>query len=291
MRGRPWAGGRPLATSTVDNYVRNLRSILARAVEDGLIARNPAAHLKYLRPPAQSQELTESSMPSVEEVRALLRVARDGGKFANEDRADGIQRVTPTPWMHLAMRISVETGLHPGEVAGLDGADVDTDRLVLHVRQQAQRTLHAGRHRELKTASSPRMVPLTPDLARALSDVVPGQPVVRGGSELGTTAALIASAFGKFRTAAGVRDSVSFHGFRHFYASSLLAAGESPVTVARMLGHSSMATTARVYAHWMPESMEGTRALVERVAGSLRDGKPTLRVVQSDDQQVQGEVG
>ncbi len=45
-----------------------------------------------------------------------------------------------------------------------------------------------------------------------------------------------------------------FHVLRHTYASIILEAGESVVTLARWLGHSSPTITLDHYAHFMPES-------------------------------------
>ena len=45
-----------------------------------------------------------------------------------------------------------------------------------------------------------------------------------------------------------------FHLLRHTYASIMLEAGESVVTLARWLGHSSPAVTLGYYAHFMPEA-------------------------------------
>jgi integrase len=42
---------------------------------------------------------------------------------------------------------------------------------------------------------------------------------------------------------------VSFHGLRHSCASLLLSKGQSPVTVAKRLGHANTNVTLAVYAH------------------------------------------
>jgi integrase len=44
-----------------------------------------------------------------------------------------------------------------------------------------------------------------------------------------------------------------FHAPQHTYAPILLEAGESVVTLARWLGHSSPSITHGYYAHFMPE--------------------------------------
>ncbi|UYB45057.1 integrase [Streptomyces sp. Je 1-4] len=56
---------------------------------------------------------------------------------------------------------------------------------------------------------------------------------------------------------------------RHTYASMMLEAGESVVTVARWLGYSSPAVTLGYYAHFMPEA--GSRKPEARGAPPLTD--------------------
>ena len=51
---------------------------------------------------------------------------------------------------------------------------------------------------------------------------------------------------------AGVSEKITFHGCRHFDATSLLQGGELLHTVAALLGHDEISTTDRVYAHFQP---------------------------------------
>ena len=69
--------------------------------------------------------------------------------------------------------------------------------------------------------------------------------------------------------AAGVPERVGLHALRHFYASALIAHGESVKVVQKRLGHSSAAVTLDVYSHLFPESGERTR---EAIAGALGGG-------------------
>ncbi|MFE3886670.1 tyrosine-type recombinase/integrase [Streptomyces lydicus] len=61
-----------------------------------------------------------------------------------------------------------------------------------------------------------------------------------------------------------------FHVLRHTYASLLLEAGESVVTVARWLGHSSPAITLGYYAHFMPEAGSKGRTAIDGLLGRER---------------------
>lgn len=60
-----------------------------------------------------------------------------------------------------------------------------------------------------------------------------------------------------------------FHVLRHTYASIMLEAGESVVTLARWLGHSSPTITLDHYAHFMPEAGDRGRSAID----ALFDGR------------------
>ncbi|MBT2404798.1 MULTISPECIES: integrase [unclassified Streptomyces] len=54
---------------------------------------------------------------------------------------------------------------------------------------------------------------------------------------------------------------------RHTYASVVLEAGESVVTLARWLGHSSPTITLDHYAHFMPEAGGKGRRAIDGLLG------------------------
>ncbi|GGT42072.1 hypothetical protein GCM10014713_39650 [Streptomyces purpureus] len=58
---------------------------------------------------------------------------------------------------------------------------------------------------------------------------------------------------------------------RHTYASIMLEAGESVVTLARWLGHSSPAITLGYYAHFMPEAGSKGRGTIDGLLGERGD--------------------
>lgn len=65
-----------------------------------------------------------------------------------------------------------------------------------------------------------------------------------------------------------------FHVLRHTYASVLLEAGESIVTLARWLGHSSPTITLDHYAHFMPEASGKGRAAIDALLGTVPEYVP-----------------
>ncbi|NUR02958.1 MAG: integrase [Streptomyces sp.] len=58
---------------------------------------------------------------------------------------------------------------------------------------------------------------------------------------------------------------------RHTYASTMLEAGESVVTLARWLAHSSPAITLGYYAHFMPEAGSKGRTAIDGLLGERGD--------------------
>jgi len=58
-----------------------------------------------------------------------------------------------------------------------------------------------------------------------------------------------------------------FHVLRHTYASIMLEAGESVVTLGRRLGHSSPAITLGYYTHFMPEAGSKGRGTIDGLLG------------------------
>jgi integrase len=57
------------------------------------------------------------------------------------------------------------------------------------------------------------------------------------------------------------------HALRHFYASTLLDAGETIKALASYLGHADPGFTLRTYTHLMPASEERTRAAIDALFG------------------------
>ncbi|ELS57644.1 putative Phage integrase [Streptomyces viridochromogenes Tue57] len=58
---------------------------------------------------------------------------------------------------------------------------------------------------------------------------------------------------------------------RRTYASVILEAGESVVTLARWLGHSSPTITLDYYAHFMPEAGRKGRRAIDALLGQPAD--------------------
>jgi len=163
-------------------------------------------------------------------------------RFLTEDEYARLGRVlfdAETEGPHMAsavaaLRLLLLTGCRKMEIVTLRWDDVD-------------RTASELRLREAKTG--PRTVPLTPAAERVLARIprIEGNPWTIAGQDPGCHLKGLEEVWTRLRARAGL-DGVRIHDLRHSFASTAMAAGESLTTVARLLGHSSVMTTAR-YTH------------------------------------------
>jgi integrase len=65
----------------------------------------------------------------------------------------------------------------------------------------------------------------------------------------------------------GLPKGTGFHALRHYYASTLIRAGESVKVVQERLGHTSATMTLDVYGHLWTDDEDRTRGAVDSVLG------------------------
>ena len=164
-------------------------------------------------------------------------------RFLTEDEYARLGRVlfdAKTEGPHMAsavaaLRLLLLTGCRKMEIVTLRWDDVDRTASELRVRD---------------ARAGPRTVPLDAGSSNGYlrgfhgSRATPGRSPVRSrGCHLKS----LEDAWTRLRARAGL-DDVRIRDLRHSFASTALAAGESLTAIARLLGHSSVMTTAR-YAH------------------------------------------
>jgi integrase len=227
-----------LSPTTVRYAGSVLRIALGRALKQGRVLRN-AATLADL-PAKATHELVPLTAP---EVRALLASVES-------------DRLAP---LFLA---AVGTGLRQGELLALRWDDVDLDAgtvTVAHTLRRGTRELA-----EPKTDRSRRTLSLAPSVTVGLREQRRRQIAewLAAGSRWRDAGFVFTMPDGRaldaghvlrrFQTAlaaAGLPHQ-PFHALRHAYATLLLEQGEELGVVSRILGHSNIATTSDVYAHF-----------------------------------------
>lgn len=150
-----------------------------------------------------------------------------------------------------AIRLLMLTGCRSGEIATLRWDDVDRASGYLRLRD---------------SKTGPRQIPLTQEMLAVLDSVerLPNIPWVFNGVRAGTRMGKLHRYWSRLRKKADMED-VRLHDLRHSFASRALHLGESLTMIGRLLGHSSISTTAR-YAHLVKDTEKASAA---RVAGSI----------------------
>ena len=174
--------------------------------------------------------------------------------------------------------LAAGTGLRQGEAFGLTVDRIDFLRRTLTVdRQLVLLPRQAPYLAPVKTEASNRTVPLPRVVVDALADHLRRYPAGPNGWVFtdDTGAPLRRTAFSRevWRpavTAAGAPAGTGFHDLRHYYASLLIAHGESIKVVQARLGHATAAETLDTYAHLWPDSEDQTRAAIDSVLGASR---------------------
>ncbi len=249
-----------LAPSYVRAVFTNVSSVLAAAVDDGLIVRNPC-RTGSVKPPKLNARRIEPWPVS---------------------QVTGVIDALPGRYRAVAV-VAAGCGLRQGEGFGLRVSDIDFLRRRLRVEQQIK--IVRGRLQiDRPKGGRTRGVPLAEPVALALAEHLRRWPAE--ADELVFTSRehkpLNRNYFNShlWRPAlvsAGVEPGRGngMHALRHFYASVLIDAGESVKAVAEYLGHADPGFTLRVYAHLFPSSEDRARAAVAQAFASPADGPQT----------------
>jgi integrase len=226
------------------------------AVLDGTIVFNPCDRLQpHVKPKQRNRRQPFLLTPG--QVDALIRAA-----------------VERTPAYAPIIACAAFTGARIREVLALTWGDVDHDRGLIHLCRQLN---VAGTEAvEMKTAESVRTNKLVPKLEPFLGR----RARMRARQKLDTDYCFAAPSgqprdYGNLRRALAVAskqaclaDRVRPHDLRHSYTSNLIPHTDL-MTVVRVVGHTNIAVTAKVYAHALGthEKQAERAALAAEAAG------------------------
>lgn len=235
----------PLSPSYVENIYRVVSGIFNAAVLDQVIPTNPCVKVNL---PAKTR--SEIVIPTPEQVAAV---------------ADAI-----TPRYRALVLLAAGTGLRSAELRGLD---LDRLRLLERTVRVDRQLITPDRaphyYGPPKTDASYRTVPISESYIEVVAEHIErfgtgtdglvftarsGQPIRRK---------TINENLGPILRAQGLPPRSGMHVFRHYYVSSLIAAGEDIVTIMRRAGHSTSEETTGTYGHLWPDHEDRTRGATE----------------------------
>ncbi|MFB7630664.1 tyrosine-type recombinase/integrase [Streptomyces sp. NPDC056149] len=286
-----------LANSYAHSICSLLANILDVAVEDKRIPSNPARSSSVVFPSKKTKEKREAWPDAVvQRVRECI------------DRRH-----------RIAVIIGVGCGLRQGEVLGLSDKDFDFDDMVVHVRRQVRVDNGAKRYFKLPKGEKTRVARMPRSVAGEVRAYMREFPPVGVELPWGTEDStetqkhrlLLTTAAGKAinykdwnsyvwkpaLVSAGVipmpppgtkrrqfphSRRYGFHALRHTFASKVLHAGESIVTLSVWLGHESPTITLEYYAHFIPDAGTKGVAAIDALLGTTKPDAPRALILPTD---------
>ncbi len=254
---RQWHSKLVGSTAPAKAY-RLLRAMMATAVDDALILRNPCRVAG-----AGVERAPERPLPTGDEVWRLAE--------AIDER-----------FRALILTASF-VGLRWGELVGLRRRDIDLAERVVHITRQLVEVDGQLVEGPTKTVAGVRAVAIPPalvvELERHLERFVDGAPdasVFVGAKGAGLRRSNFNKVWGKARVEVG-RPDLHLHDLRHFANTLAASAGASTRELMSRLGHTSPAAALR-YQH---ATAERDRVIAERMDDLIagRTERPTLRVL------------
>ncbi len=259
--------------SLSDNSIKKIHMMfkmaLNQAVNNGLIARNPALNVKL--PKIRPKEMRVLSMDEQKKLEAAALASENRNAFG----------------VYLCLAI----GLRLGELLGLQWKDIDWDKREINVRRTLGRyvvfedgtpsgtAIVIG---DTKTFSSRRRAPITADTAEWLQTFKAKQNTAKeaaGPAYSGDF--LLASDLGKHYEPryyeelfyslveqAGI-EKANFHSIRHTFATRCIEAGMDIYVVSKLLGHTNPTTTLNRYGHLLPDHRA---ASIEKLEEYMKNG-------------------
>lgn len=240
------------AASSVRKNFAPVRALLATAVEDGVMAANPASVIRVVGARTNWDQVERKALTR-EELAAFFAAA-------------------PAEWVPL-FQLLVQTGLRISEAIGLTWGDLKLEAPVstLTVRRQIYRG-HVG---PPKTRYGKRTIPLSAGTARLLTDArrrssydQDSDPVFATprGTPLDVSN-LRARVLAPTAVRAGLAP-MGFHLFRHTCASLLFEAGRNIKQIQEWLGHHDPGFTLSTYVHLIDQGLGDADFLDDAVAHS-----------------------
>lgn len=254
-----------LSPRTRRHIHRILNSALARAVEQQLLARNPAEAFKKRLPKVERHEMTTLSVGQSAQLLAEIKHTR----------------------IYWPVLLALATGMRRGEVFALRWRNVDLDRGFLRVMESLEQTKSGIRFKAPKT-DRPRTVTLPTFAIAELRrlKVQQAQDLLKLGIRQANDTLVCARADGEplqpqslthqfTRLIARIKDfpPIRFHDLRHSHATQLLSAGVHPKIAQERLGHASITTTLDLYSH-VTDTMQSDAAARLDAAFQLAQAGP-----------------
>ena len=205
------------APNTRGKYFYALRSLYAFAYKKGIVDRNIALAMDFIKMPRKERQYLE-----IEEVEALVEAMEN-------------------PLIRLVTIFLFNTGLRISECMDLTLEDVNLEKRIIHVRE--------GK------GGKDRIVPINNNLYELLKDYKENWRDAYGSKHFFATKRTGRISYSHTNATiretakkVGIKKQVSCHTLRHSFASALVKKNVGLVEISKLLGHESLAVTS-IYTH------------------------------------------
>lgn len=270
--------------SQITSAISTVQGIFDAAVEDRIIDKSPAEHLKrpIAAPPEEKRALTEDER---ERVLKCIAAHKYGAYLA----------------------VMYYTGMRPGEVRGLQWGDFDWDNGLVHVQRDIDYAARGASVGELKTKNADRYIPIVDELRivlypmREMPDafVFPGQngkplaqvTAIRMWIELMCACGMAEEIEGETCYGAGdirgkYRPIITPHTMRHNYITMCWEQGIDALITMKLVGHADYQTTMNVYTHLSAKHMATAKEKINSMFEAQK--KSCTKVAQGETGRVIG---
>ena len=184
-------------------------------------------------------------------------------------------------WLELIVKLAGNLGLRREEICGLRWSSVDLELRKLHIKEARTAAGAEIVQKETKNRSSNRILHLSDELCRllrrerakqaerklALGDAWPDTGMVAVDTKgYPYSPNAVSLAFTRFIRANHL-PKITLHGLRHTFATVASAQGAPLFDIGKALGHSTPATTGKIYTHLLDQNHTAT---LDRVANALK---------------------
>lgn len=254
-----------LSATTTNSVIAVLKSVLNGAVDDEVIAKNPAMTVKPLR--------TDDRPKASETIhRALTREEQKA--FMEEAKSE---------WLYEFFCFSLCTGMRINEITALKWSDIDYVNNVIHITKTLRWKKGGGiTETPPKSKTSRRDVPMNDTIKKVLQmqrekiALVYGDIFARqldnniflgsNGSRAIASATVgysIDSVLKRLRQQGIEIERFTHHAFRDTFATRYIEEGGNMQTLKKILGHNSLAMTADLYSHVLPDTKQQEMQQIE----------------------------
>ena len=234
-----------LAPNTINAVRKRISTIFNYLIRKRILTENPLTFSTFTI--KERRRKAEFPLPSEEKMKELLTT---------------LKKKSPLRLYPLVVT-AIMTGMRRGEIFGLKWSKIDTKKKTIKVDSQVTASEVEA---PLKTTSSYRTIYISQKLLDVLetipkeSEYVFYNPQTHSPLSFAST-----STIKNICIELGFPNKFTFHDFRHYHATQLMAKGVNIKVLSRRLGHKDIATTLDLYVNYMPSLDEESSTLMDDI--------------------------